>query len=141
MRTSIQQMTRPAGNDFRHDSRERSVPLMRIVARNSDAEPDLQHARQIIRLDALKALIGILLEQMDELTNPNIPHGEMDSLLQSMVRHFETELIRRALIRTGGRQRAAARLLGEKKTTLNAKILRYGIEIDDEVIPSRRPPE
>jgi DNA-binding NtrC family response regulator len=106
---------------------------MRIVARNSDAEPDLQHARQIIRLDALKALIGILLEQMDELTNPNIPQGEMDSLLQSMVRHFETELIRRALIRTGGRQRAAARLLGEKKTTLNAKILRYGIEIDDEL--------
>jgi DNA-binding NtrC family response regulator len=103
---------------------------MRIVARDSKAEPDLQQARQIIRLDALKALIGILLEQMDELTNPNIPHGEMDSLLQSMVRHFETELIRRALIRTGGRQRAAARLLGEKKTTLNAKILRYGIEID-----------
>jgi len=71
---------------------------MRIVARNSDTEPDLQHARQIIRLDALKALIGILLEQMDELTNPNIPHGQMDSLLQSMVRHFETELIRRAQV-------------------------------------------
>ena len=106
----MQPMTRPADDDFSPDSSERRVRVMRIVARNSDAEAELQRARQMIRLDALKALIGILLDQMDELTTPNLAHEGMDSLLQSTVRHFETELIRRALIRTGGRQRAAARL-------------------------------
>ncbi|HYW69568.1 MAG TPA: helix-turn-helix domain-containing protein [Pyrinomonadaceae bacterium] len=124
-------MKRPAGGDFRHESSERPVRVIRMVTRNSDADAELQRARQMVRLDALKALIGLLLDQLDELTNPNLTHDEMDSSLQSMVRHFETELIRHALIRTGGRQRAAARLLAEKKTTLNAKILRYGIEVHD----------
>ena len=50
--------------------------------------------------------------------------------LQAEVRRFETELIRSALIHTGGRQRQAARLLGTKVTTLNTKIKRYGIEIE-----------
>jgi len=40
-------------------------------------------------------------------------------------------MIRQALMRTGGKQRQAARLLGEKKTTLNAKILRYGIRVEE----------
>ena len=49
--------------------------------------------------------------------------------LQAEVRRFEAELIRSALIETGGRQRQAARLLGTKVTTLNTKIKRYKIEI------------
>ena len=49
--------------------------------------------------------------------------------LQTEVRRFEAELIRNALVRTGGRQRRAARLLGMKVTTLNTKIRRYKIEI------------
>lgn len=43
------------------------------------------------------------------------------------VRRFEADLITWALKRTGGHQRRAARLLGIKVTTLNAKIKRYGI--------------
>ena len=46
------------------------------------------------------------------------------------VRRFESDLIRCALIRTGGRQRRAARLLGIKAATLNAKIKRYRIDAD-----------
>lgn len=46
------------------------------------------------------------------------------------VRRFESDLIRCALIRTGGRQRRAARLLGIKTATLNAKIKRYRIYAD-----------
>jgi transcriptional regulator with GAF, ATPase, and Fis domain len=44
------------------------------------------------------------------------------------VQRFEKELIRCALVRTGGRQRRAARLLNVKVTTLNAKIRRYGLD-------------
>ena len=47
--------------------------------------------------------------------------------LQSEVQHFEAELIRSALIMTGGRQRRAAKLLGMKVTTLHSKIRRYGL--------------
>jgi len=43
------------------------------------------------------------------------------------VRRFETDLIRWALLHTGGHQRRAARMLNLKVTTLNAKIKRYGI--------------
>ncbi len=46
------------------------------------------------------------------------------------VQRFESDLIRCALIRTGGRQRRAARLLGIKAATLNAKIKRYRIDAD-----------
>ena len=41
------------------------------------------------------------------------------------------ELIRSALIHTGGRQRPAARLLRTKVTTLNTKIKRYKIDIPE----------
>ena len=44
------------------------------------------------------------------------------------VSRFEVALITRALTETGGQQRRAARLLGLKATTLNAKIKQYGIE-------------
>ena len=49
---------------------------------------------------------------------------------QREVRRFESDLIRCALIRTGGRQRRAARLLSIKATTLHAKIKRYRIDAD-----------
>jgi transcriptional regulator with GAF, ATPase, and Fis domain len=41
------------------------------------------------------------------------------------VKKFEADLIRAALVRTGGNQARAARLLGVKHTTLNAKIKRH----------------
>jgi DNA-binding NtrC family response regulator len=43
------------------------------------------------------------------------------------VRHFETDLIRRALDQTSGHQSRAARLLGLNATTLNSKIKTYNI--------------
>lgn len=47
------------------------------------------------------------------------------------VHRYEAGLIRCALIRTGGRQRRAARLLKMKVTTLNAKIKRYHLDADE----------
>ena len=51
--------------------------------------------------------------------------------LHAEVQRFETEIIRDALKKTGGHQRRAARLLGVKVSTLNAKIKRYKIRPDE----------
>jgi transcriptional regulator with GAF, ATPase, and Fis domain len=47
--------------------------------------------------------------------------------LDDEVKRFEIDLIRAALNRAHGNQARAARMLGVKKTTLNAKIKRYQI--------------
>ena len=47
------------------------------------------------------------------------------------VSRFEIDLIKRALIQTGGHQRRAARLLNLKVTTLNSKIKHYNICLAD----------
>jgi transcriptional regulator with GAF, ATPase, and Fis domain len=50
--------------------------------------------------------------------------------LDEILERFEKDLICIALIRTGGVQIKAARLLGVKLTTLNTKIKRFKIEVD-----------
>ena len=111
--------------------------IISITPHHGNAHTELERARQINRIDALKVLIRSLLDQVDCLTDRHESPESADVSLQAMVRRFETELIRHALIRTGGKQRQAARLLGEKKTTLNAKIIRYGIRIDDDNLPGQ----
>ena len=78
----------------------------------------------------LKVLALSLLREIAAAENTSECEGSHTIDLQAEVRRFETELIRSALIHTGGRQRQAARLLGTKVTTLNTKIKRYGIEIE-----------
>lgn len=51
--------------------------------------------------------------------------------LYNEMRRFEVRLIQRALEETEGHQGNAARLLGLKMTTLNAKIKRYGLDPRD----------
>jgi DNA-binding NtrC family response regulator len=46
------------------------------------------------------------------------------------VSRFETELIRRALVRTHGNQKRASLLLNLKPTTLNTKIKKYNIRVE-----------
>ena len=81
------------------------------------------------RLSYLKVLALTLLRGIASAENMEEANDSID--LQAEVRRFETELIRSALIQTGGRQRQAARLLGTKVTTLNTKIKRYKIEIPE----------
>jgi transcriptional regulator with GAF, ATPase, and Fis domain len=88
------------------------------------------------RISALKILALSLLRQVETLENQSVDETLPDWDLQLEVRRFEAELIRNALIRTGGRQRRAAHLLGMKVTTLNTKIRRYHIEFDDPPIVS-----
>jgi DNA-binding NtrC family response regulator len=86
------------------------------------------------RLEALTVLSQSLLREVEALRNntksgeeiiTEIKDGKID--LEKEVQKFEVELIRCALVRTGGRQRRAAKLLNVKISTLNAKIKRYGI--------------
>ena len=81
-------------------------------------------------------LVMSLLREIESLEGTVSDEGNEDSNCQGEVRRFEAELIRNALVRTGGRQRRAARLLGTKVTTLNTKIKRYKIRIDDPEIHS-----
>ena len=86
------------------------------------------------RLEALKVLSQSLLREVEALKSnaksesdiiKEVVDGKID--LEKEVQKFEVELIRCALVRTGGRQRRAAKLLNVKISTLNAKIKRYGI--------------
>ena len=85
------------------------------------------------RIGSLKILVQSLMRQIEFLEEEaSAATSNLDA--QSEVCRFETELIRSALIRTGGRQRRAARLLGMKVTTLNTKIRRYQITCDANTI-------
>lgn len=81
----------------------------------------------------LKILALSLLREIAFAENIDDRPGNDAIDLQAEVRRFEMELIRSALIHTGGRQRQAARLLGTKVTTLNTKIKRYKIEIEPQI--------
>lgn len=81
------------------------------------------------RVEALKALSNSLLSELETLRVTAADGDQPDGIdLANEVARFQVNLIRTALIRTGGRQRAAARLLNVKSTTLHAKIKRYGLE-------------
>ncbi len=82
------------------------------------------------RLDALRDLVLMLLRELESLQIDPSDHSPCGAGLQNQVQRFESDLIRQALHRTGGNQARAARLLGVKHTTLNAKVKRYGIRCD-----------
>ena len=83
------------------------------------------------RIEALKTLLLALIGEIDSLRGTAAPDGREGLNLSEEVRRYEADLIRCALIRTGGRQRQAAHLLQMKVTTLNAKVKRYGLEEDE----------
>ena len=81
------------------------------------------------RLDSLKEVALTLLHEVESLRSAAVPSPDNPRLLEA-VRHFETQLIQAALDKTRGNQSRAAKLLGVKHTTLNAKLKRYGIRWD-----------
>jgi DNA-binding NtrC family response regulator len=79
-------------------------------------------------VEALGVLTLALLREVDVLGQNSPTASDRGINLSDEVRRFEAQLIRSALIRTNGRMRAAARLLGMKVTTLHAKIKRHNID-------------
>lgn len=83
-----------------------------------------------VRVASLKILALSLLHQIESLEGQLAASASPELNLHTEVHHFEAALIRNALVKTGGRQRRAARLLGVKVTTLNTKIKRHKISVD-----------
>jgi len=82
------------------------------------------------RLNGLKEVALKLLSAVESLRVDQCPPESTKLKLDDEVKQFESRLIREALAKTGGNQARAARLLGVKHTTLNAKIKRYQIPVD-----------
>jgi transcriptional regulator with GAF, ATPase, and Fis domain len=88
-------------------------------------------------INALKILALALLSSIEALERASTTTTELpvEASIFAEVRRFEIELIKSALRQTGGRQRPAARLLGMKSATFNAKVKRY--EIDSSAFAGR----
>ncbi len=83
-------------------------------------------------LISLREAALTVLREVDSLTSRETNgNGKQEFALQEEVQRYESELIRNALQRTRGNQRRAAQLLGVKVTTLNCKIKRLGISLDE----------
>jgi transcriptional regulator with GAF, ATPase, and Fis domain len=80
-----------------------------------------------VRLNTLRETVLQLLDEVESLAISRPIDIKRGARFSDEVRQFEVSLIRTALGRTSGSQTRAARLLGLKPTTLNAKIKRYGI--------------
>ena len=85
------------------------------------------------QLDSLKVLALTLLREIDALNGS--PRVGACLSLHAIVQRFEVEVIRSALIKTGGGQRPAARLLGMNVATLHNKIRRYKLDLS-KILPA-----
>ena len=85
------------------------------------------------KIEALKVLANSILFEVSSLQEDEEVEGNTDLGLAEEVQRFEEQLIRSALLRSGGQQRRAAVLLGVKPTTLNAKMKRYGMIRDNNI--------
>jgi len=79
------------------------------------------------KLKTLREMALALVQEVESLKGSGSLESRPSVDFAEEVRRFETDLIRWALMRTGGHQRRAARMLNLKVTTLNAKIKRYRI--------------
>ena len=94
-------------------------------ATSVDENADLSSARN--SMTTLRELVLRVLcevQSINEVT-PVIIGQNFD--FYEEVRRFEVDLIKRALLQTGGHQVRAAKLLNLKVTTLNSKIKYFGI--------------
>ena len=92
-----------------------------------DIEQDSLPAFVTNKLEALHVLAASLLDEVVSLEQnaDAVSKPKMD--LSDEVHRFERDIIRCALVRTGGRLRQAARLLNIKPPTLHSKMKRYGL--------------
>jgi transcriptional regulator with GAF, ATPase, and Fis domain len=107
----------------------RELSDMHLVNR-VDLNGDEEKAAVISKTKTLKQLaLKLLLEaqSLNEAPAPDVRNG-ID--FYEEVKHFEVDLIQRALSFTRGNQVRAARLLNMKVTTLNSKIKHYAINIE-----------
>lgn len=104
---------------------------LRLLNGEADAPSSESESARHNKIEALRTLTRALLKEIDALAEGSPLESGSTVNLSDEVHRFEADLIRCALIRTGGRQRRAARLLNTKVATLNAKIKRYNLNEDE----------
>jgi len=104
---------------------------MRLLSGGDTGSPQPEEVALSSKIKTLKEIALVLIKELETLGEAQPVDGKRSINLQEEVRRFEIDLIQRALRRTGGNQVRAARLLGMKVTTLNSKIIRYGINPDE----------
>jgi len=104
---------------------------LRLASDSVDAASSESETARHNKIEALRTLTRALLKEIDALAESSPLESGSEVNLSDEVHRFEADLIRCALIRTGGRQRRAARLLNTKVATLNAKIKRYNLNEDE----------
>src|SRR5262245_43202845 len=100
-----------------------TIPTANFLGDRSSSQRDVPFNAQ---LENLREIASSLLSELDSLDRL-APKPVAPVHLKDAVQQFEMELISAALARTRGNQSKAARLLGVKHTTLNAKVKRYQI--------------
>ena len=105
-----------------------SQALSEIAASQEQiASEGLSESNMDDKINILRETVLQLLQEVESLTIAAPAGLKSGARLDEEVRQFEMNLIRTALGRTAGSQTRAAKLLGLKLTTLNAKIKRYNI--------------
>jgi transcriptional regulator with PAS, ATPase and Fis domain len=101
--------------------------------KSTDDTPPRPSQLALHNLNSVREAALMLLREVESLRRAQQSTVPENLGLHEEVQRYEAELIRKALHRTGGNQRRAAKLLGVKVTTLNCKIKRFGISaVEDE---------
>lgn len=104
-----------------------SESILGLESNSAESEQRPGDSNVDARLNTLRETVLQLLDEVESLAISRPVDIKGGARFSDEVRQFEVSLIRTALGRTSGSQTRAARLLGLKPTTLNAKIKRYGI--------------
>jgi transcriptional regulator with GAF, ATPase, and Fis domain len=92
-------------------------------------EGDNELAAPPSNITTLKELTLRLLREVQAFGDTHAPTIDDGIDFYDEVKRFEIDLIKRALLQTGGHQGRAAQLLNLKITTLNSKIKHYNITV------------
>jgi DNA-binding NtrC family response regulator len=98
-----------------------------VTSQEQGTDQRLDEKKMDDRISTLRQTVLQLLQEVESLTVAAPVGLKAGARLDEEVKQFEMNLIRTALGRTAGSQTRAAKLLGLKLTTLNAKIKRYHI--------------
>ena len=115
---------------------ELTSAMLRSESRTERAATQNQEAKlrsTAGNISSLRELTFKLLHKVQSMGAAHAPNIESGIDFYDEVTRFEIDLIERALVRTGGHQRQAARLLNLKVTTLNSKIKHYNIHLPGRV--------
>ena len=95
---------------------------------------------QVLKSVALALISEGATQAREPASGAEQPDAPAQVSFYEEVRRFEIGLITRALQRAHGKQKEAARLLGLKATTLNAKMKQYQMRRNERALASPQPP-